>query len=1519
MNWALWRGWLVGPALFFILSLASGQSDVWKVQHLTPEKGLSNRHVNCILQDSRGFTWIGTNFGLNRYDGHRIDVLTRESHHLSINTISNLYTDIYQQIWVIQRQADPDIIDFIDILDPISFNVKPLSSYINGPIPFSLKDISMISRDSSGQLYFITHNNTIFRYGTDGFQNIINYKGTGSSASMIVMNNRIYLFKESRDSMDVYSLDGAYIAGYASPPPPFLNNNAIGNNPIRPSEFAGYIKRIGFMNYYYPTWPAGRTENGKDIFVNISTYYMSNTYYTLETDGFTPLMSLSPLDYINVYFGFDSSKQNIWGQDPNGVYVLNIKEQIKRYPEPARLNNNSCFYNDPKGNIWIGTTEGVIIYSQHPTYFSSYLTGQIPAYSCRGFTEDFNGNIYSLSYGLNRIFHPESGSLENWKATSEIIGLSSCTDSTGNIWFGGESDKVYQYTPSSDSLRIWRIPHEKFMSIWSIIPVHTNEIWAGTSIGLWTLKLNSTEGPKAYGPLNGYTILNESTIYHMLETTEGVWLCTDNGLFLADTISGIKEYVNEKNSGLPNNNLYYLHIDPQGIFWLASRGGGLIRWDRSTDTFKSYTISEGLSHNVIYAVLEDDFGFLWLPSDLGLMRFEKETGNCRTFLASDGIPHEEFNRSSSFKDSRGNFYFGGLNGFIVFNPKDLLGVKTTGSPVKLSKFESINEKTGKTIDLTYQAATGQQITLDPKTSSFLIQYTILDYSDVNLQRFAYRIDGLNENWNYVTENFIRINGLKGGKYTIRVKGQSSSGYWSEETLSIPIIIQKPLIVRWYSLSAISLLFIFVVYTFFKNKSRIQRLRLEREMEISSQLRHVDKLKDQFLANTSHELRTPLNGIVGLSESLLEKAHSDEEKEDLELIVSSGRRLSNLVNDILDFSRLKEHDLQLVKRPVDLRTMVDLCLRMNKYLTIHKNLQLINNISEKVPYCLADENRLQQILQNLIANAIKFTSSGTVAVDAQEVDGMIMTSISDTGIGIEKEKKDLIFRAFEQADGSIAREYGGTGLGLSITKYLVELHGGSIGVVSASGKGSIFSFTIPVYHGDVANILRKEDQISIPATIPVQEKVEGHLTKKISSKNNEKSNGERNILVVDDEPVNLKVLQNHLESAGYNVTLAHDGEEALQLLQHGNHFQLVLLDVMMPRIPGYEVCLKIRERYLLTELPVIMVTAKNQVSDLAEGLGTGANDYIIKPFSKDELLARVKTQMDNYDIHVATNRFVPHEFIHSLGRQSIMDLHRGDMVEKNVHVMFSDIRDYTTLAEDMTPRENFQFVNALAGKVGPIVKTNQGIINQYLGDTIMMLFMQKPDHGMVAGIEILRMLSDYNAGREAKSRKPIRLGIGIHSGPLMMGIIGDTLRTDAAVISDTVNTASRMEGLTKYFKVNFIVSGDTLIKLEDRDRFNFRYLGKVQAKGKNLPIDVYECFDGDSVDQAILKKASSNHFHAGMEAYFAKDMVAARSYFNKVYEANPADTTAFNILHKIHGYLHSGIPDGWTGVEVMQDK
>ncbi|MEO5905757.1 MAG: response regulator, partial [Saprospiraceae bacterium] len=1315
--------------VFSFITTLNGQPNYWKVQRLSTESGLSNRFVNCITQDNRGFTWIGTNFGLNRYDGHRVDILTKEANKLQTNTIHQLHVDVNHNIWVVHREVFLSPIAGIDILDPISFKVKTFEETFSQSLPFRATDIKWALHDSLFNIYILTLKNDVYRFDKNGFNRLFHIEYHDVQQIGIDGGLLIYYSKEA-DMFEVHDLSGKKLNRFKG---------------MVPDDYTGYPDH----GWYW----LGSSGPGSQLFVLMDVTYTSHYYATLSKDGISNIKNITQKGYNRIIGNFDPFQKKIWGFQDSIVFILDPATGHFIFPDRNKNFIATSLYTDKMERAWIGSEDGILIFSKRETYFEAYLVSDAPFYSARSFAEARDGDIHILTHGRNVIFDPVTKTIRDWTKALKFIGMPSITDINGDIWFSGENYSLCRYTPHNQELIEYRLIIDGYFVVWSLLQAKSGSILLGTTRGLWIHELSGDQAATPFTKLNGFDILNKSTIYHMRESDEGIWLSTDNGLFLVDLIEGVKLQLDEA-SGLPNSSLLFLHKDTDEIYWLASRGGGLIRWDRTDNAFKSFTVNEGLSHNIIYAIFEDKSGFLWMPSDLGLMRFEKSTGICRTFLPPDGIPHEEFNRTSYFVDSKGNFYFGGLNGFIVFNPDELKNVKTFNFPVRLTKLEAINETSGETKDLTYESALGQVIKLSPQVSSFVIHYSILDYDDPLLKRFAYRIDGLNENWTYVSENFMRINGLKGGEYQIRIKGQSSTGQWSENELVIPVVIMKPFFARWYTQFVLILILLGLFLIFYRRRSALHKAKLEREMAVSHQLRQVDKLKDQFLANTSHELRTPLNGIVGLSESLLEKIHTKEDKEDLELIISSGRRLSNLVNDILDFSRLKEHDLQLNLKPVDIRNIAELCLRMNRHLIHEKDVILQNDISEDIPCCLADENRLQQIMQNLVANAIKFTHQGLITIDAQEVSNMIVISVTDTGIGIAKEKQEAIFHEFEQADGSIAREFGGTGLGLSITKYLVELHGGNIGVVSEPGKGSIFSFTIPAALETEDNFLKthsgestaprppkggvKDSPIS---TVLLQNKFSlNESQKQASSLNADGDNtSKRNILVVDDEPVNLKVLKNHLEREGYDVTLASDGQEALNLLENGHQFHLVLLDVMMPRIPGYEVCQRIRERYLMTELPVIMVTAKNQVSDLVEGLGIGANDYIVKPFSKDELLARVKSQLDNYEIHEATNRFVPHEFIHSLGRKSIIDLHRGDMVEQNVHVMFSDIRDYTALSEDMSPQENFKFVNTLAGKVGPIVKQNHGMINQYLGDTIMMLFLKHADDGVQAGIDILRSI------------------------------------------------------------------------------------------------------------------------------------------------------------------------------------
>ncbi|WP_299536010.1 tetratricopeptide repeat protein [Ulvibacterium sp.] len=702
----------------------------------------------------------------------------------------------------------------------------------------------------------------------------------------------------------------------------------------------------------------------------------------------------------------------------------------------------------------------------------------------------------------------------------------------------------------------------------------------------------------------------------------------------------------------------------------------------------------------------------------------------------------------------------------------------------------------------------------------------------------------------------------------------------------------------------------------------ERKKTQIEKQRVNELKKIDKLKDEFLANTSHELRTPLNGIIGLSESLKDGAAgklTPKAIENLDMISNSGKRLSHLVNDILDFSKLKNQDLILASKPVDLHAICDVVLKLSKPLAQGKNLELINTVPKDIPLVEADENRLQQILHNLVGNAIKFTLKGQVEVKAEVMKdnlNILNILVSDTGIGIAKEKFGSIFNSFEQADGSTQREYGGTGLGLSVSRQLVELHGGTISVSSEIGKGSTFSFTLPLSKKKRSDVLLNNS--SAQEIIP-QLKAEPDQNSPTPLLKEPLLKGTARVLIVDDEPVNRRVLENHLTISGYEVIEATNGQEALNLLEKGERFDIVLLDVMMPGLTGYEVCEVIRKNFLASELPIILLTAKNRINDLVAGFDAGANDYLTKPFSKKELLSRIRTHLNLNGIHKAASKFVPTEFIRSVGREAITDVLLGDHVQKNVTVLFTDIREYTKLAESMTPRQNFKFVNSYVGKMGPQIQNNNGFVNQYLGDGIMALFPHGAEDALQAGIDMQKVIQDYNVRRKEDGYVPLSVGMGLHTGPLVMGIIGDLNRNDTAIIADTVNTASRMEGVTKHYGAQIIISEDSYKTIENKDRYHFRYLGKVQVKGKDNITGIYECFDGDTPKVAKLKTETLKDFKKGLDYFFNNQFPKASATFDKVLSKNPEDSVAKYFITKSAEYMISGVPKNWEIVNTMSEK
>ncbi len=386
--------------------------------------------------------------------------------------------------------------------------------------------------------------------------------------------------------------------------------------------------------------------------------------------------------------------------------------------------------------------------------------------------------------------------------------------------------------------------------------------------------------------------------------------------------------------------------------------------------------------------------------------------------------------------------------------------------------------------------------------------------------------------------------------------------------------------------------------------------------LSRELLKMDKIKDEFLANTSHELRTPLSGIIGITESMLKGSSGNlnsHQKQNLSIIKGSARRLSNLVNDILDYSNMRNGNIGLNIRPIQMEGLIQTVINVFKQLYRSNEYIITFEIPEGLPAAMADENRVVQILYNLVGNAVKFTVKGYIKVSVSKAGKMLEICVSDTGEGIPNDKLEDIFKSFEQVDNSLTRRHGGTGLGLPITKHLVELLGGSMWVESTLGEGSRFYFTLPATAG-VPEETDMNIEVPEPFTLSLEE---------VSAGIEIAQDGTR-ILIVDDDVVNLQAAAETLKLEGYSVTAVNSGKAALKELERQPDYSLVILDVMMPEMSGYEVCRKLRESKSIFELPVLILTAKASTEDIVMGFEAGTNDYLPKPFEPEELMARVRT-------------------------------------------------------------------------------------------------------------------------------------------------------------------------------------------------------------------------------------------------------------------------------------------------------
>ncbi len=651
---------------------------------------------------------------------------------------------------------------------------------------------------------------------------------------------------------------------------------------------------------------------------------------------------------------------------------------------------------------------------------------------------------------------------------------------------------------------------------------------------------------------------------------------------------------------------------------------------------------------------------------------------------------------------------------------------------------------------------------------------------------------------------------------------------------------------------------------------------------------------------TEDIRKPVRSIVGLAESLLSGRGGDLDDDQvisLSLIAASGLRLSNAVSDLVDRDKIQRNALELEISKVAVESLVEHVSDYLKPLLLVSSVEVKNELPRDLPRVRGDRRRIEQIIYNVLAEALRHRARGVVVVSGRVVGDHVQFSVR-TEVQSTTADEDTKSGGTDEPDnppGEMRRSEEYSKLGMEVATELVRLHGGTLSD-KRKGKdpGFEITFSLPkASDGGIAEEAISEELIqldgfedsSLPGDQSPAQSVRGGFR----------------ILLADNDLVTLQTMSNHLVNERYRVRAVTNGEEVLSQVESSPP-DLLIIDASLPKVDGVEVCRRVRKRYASTELPILILVEKEQVTSLVEGMTAGASDFISKPVVPDELLARIKTHINLSKMNTLYSRFVPVELLHFLGHENVIELQLGDQIQREMTILFVDIRAFTNLSEGMTPQENFKFINSYLARITPIIRENNGFIDKYIGDAILALYPGSPEDALRSAIRMVDYLQEYNGYRRNSGYRPINIGIGIHTGNLIVGIIGDSARMQGTVISDAVNLASRVQDVTKLYGANIIISQDTFIQLENPTAYNFRFLGKVKVKGKNQTVSLFEVFDGEPPERIALKSRTKQSFEDAILMFSQRKFAEASESFRRISTQNPDDRAAALFLNRAELFL-----------------
>ncbi len=1225
--------------LFGFSSMAICQNYNAEISYYNVEDGLSHREVNALFQDSRGFIWMGTKYGLNRFDGYEFKWWTKERDGLVSNNIREIEEDAEGFLWIFHSYDDlwSGGITDISLIHPEKAAVTTFKEKFGNPKGFNIQELTTSFTDNEGRIFWTTYDRPVLisYHPKDDFR-VLKLEGIKKFELISVTSRQTIWISADTTRLLEIDYDGQILKEY--------------------QHAQDWIQAATFPE---PTDVIYLSEKKKDGEVG-KYFFIDQKGERLEFFPSRWVPGWKPNTTDELILVQNPVTNTIWGSsviiipEDKQLFDLNF---LPNYYE--NFGARSMIF-DNQGRRWLGGNFGVEVVDLTNSKFKKLLFN--PEFdtdiSIRGIVEK-QGKIFVCPEADREdqsnspiVLNIKTGKINTlWKDPYMNWGFREILLDNGTIW-AANLNTLFKCDLQSGQ-------HQKFTeatpnSVWSMYQLSDQLILYGCQHGLGLFS-TETEAALPYTRYNDFKELAQAFVIDILPEKNGnLWLCTNIGLYLLNPKLGIQKRFwtgGKGDSFLPCNDIHHLHEDEQGIFWIATNGCGLIRWEgpmpsnsnatinNSKKNWHQFTRLDGLSNDIIYAVYEDGHQNLWMSSDFGIMQFDKQTSQVNTYLERDGITYHEFNRISHWKGEDGTIYFGGLNGITAFHPDDFYDESTVIQPeLQITAFQQFDGKQNQLINRIGDIHTNNKIVLQPDDRFFLLEFVLLTYKDVDKIRYAWKIEGHDENWNHQKERSIRLSRLPYGTYQLKVKGQAANGQWSENELNIEMVVVKPFYLKnWFIL--LSLLGIIgAALGFYKWRTwQYKKTQKALEMEVKKQtaelreqaaeLRQLDQLKSRFFANVSHELRTPLTLLLGPLNTVLKRNRLENRDFTLlKLMQKNGQNLLKLVGEILDLSKLESGKLQLNEAPLSLLPFLKKCVAQFESHAQHKGIQFIFQYQAHARLqILLDSEKFEKVINNLLSNAIKFTpAEGKISVMLKDRGDVISLKVEDTGTGIHPNDLPHVFNRFYQSKQPEAPTQGGTGIGLALCREYANLFEGEIYVESELDKGSTFVFEFPK-----KEVLGMADVTKDPEELKLQNDdfdftiiPKNHSTPSPLTVNRQPST----ILIVEDNP-DLSFFIQQILSDQYQVITAENGVEALSVLSSRKP-ELIISDVMMPVMDGFQLLDKIKSEDGLRQIPVMMLTARADIQDKLKALRIGVDDYMLKPFVEEELLVRIDNLIRN---------------------------------------------------------------------------------------------------------------------------------------------------------------------------------------------------------------------------------------------------------------------------------------------------